>query len=283
MELPKTSGIYMVKNTINNKCYIGQSQDIRRRIWMHEHLLNNGIHYNPHLQNAWNKYGSSSFEVKVLELCLTDQLNEREMYYIQLYDSFKSGYNRTVGGGGIRGVKMSDSARQKMRDSHRDFSKENHPQARGVVLLNTGETFSCILNAAEKYHIAKSDISKNAKRCSRSAGSLNGVRLVWAYLEDYEVMSDEDIERLLYLGQAWIKGELCYKAKRVICLTTMDVFGTILEAADKYNMSTYMISSACHGKRNHETIDKESGKVFKWMFYDDYLLHQASDSLSGVS
>lgn len=93
-------GIYIIKNKVNNKVYIGQSVDIDKRIKKHFNLLENKTHYNEHLQNAFNKYGRNNFFVDVLEECPVEKLNEREKYYIQLYDSAtrEKGYNIEYGG-----------------------------------------------------------------------------------------------------------------------------------------------------------------------------------------
>ena len=50
-------GIYKITNLKNNKGYIGQSTDIKTRWINHKRELRNNIHRNPHLQNAFNKYG----------------------------------------------------------------------------------------------------------------------------------------------------------------------------------------------------------------------------------
>jgi len=60
------SGIYRVRNTIDGKMYIGSSVDVTRRLWEHKNRLVGNKNENPHLQNAWNKYGADNFE---FELC----------------------------------------------------------------------------------------------------------------------------------------------------------------------------------------------------------------------
>ena len=283
MDYPRESGIYMISNRKNNKQYIGQSQNIDARIRMHLCLLRNGKHYNCHLQSAWNKYGYTAFDISVLELCPVSDLNDREMYYICKYDSFQSGYNRTVGGDGIRGTVMSEASRAKMRESHFDCSRGNHPQARSVVLLNTGEIFDCIVDAADKYGISKCDISGNAKRQAHSAGSFNGKRLVWAYKEDYDAMSSSDIEQLLFKAQNCKRGKMCYKAKPVICISTGEKFDLITDAAVRYGISRSVIGAACNGKQKHAGRDKNTGEQLEWMFYKDYLNNCANSNLLSYS
>lgn len=93
-------GIYCIKNKTNGKRYIGKSIDIQERWKTHKMQLRNGNHVNPYLQRSWDKYGSDSFEFSILEECSDEILNEREKYWIELYDSFSDGFNLTRGGDG---------------------------------------------------------------------------------------------------------------------------------------------------------------------------------------
>lgn len=99
-------GIYKITNKINNKVYIGQSKDIYKRWIQHKTQLDREVKENSHFQNAWNKYGKENFRFKVIEKCHEDDLNNREIYWINEYNSFDSnyGYNKTTGGGQGRDV-----------------------------------------------------------------------------------------------------------------------------------------------------------------------------------
>ena len=108
------SGIYYIKNLVNDKMYVGQTGDFTNRWAHHRNDLKNGKHHNVKLQNAWNKYGEDNFEFGVLEECEPDKLNERETYWIEHYDSLKNGYNLSEGGDGIRGYKHTEEEIQKM-------------------------------------------------------------------------------------------------------------------------------------------------------------------------
>ena len=64
------TGVYQIKNIINNKIYIGSTkQCIRVRINHHLKALRNNKHKNTHLQNACNKYGESMYEFSILKIC----------------------------------------------------------------------------------------------------------------------------------------------------------------------------------------------------------------------
>lgn len=84
------SGIYEIRNINNNKKYIGSASNIKSRWEKHKRTLRNNNHANPHLQNAWNKYGEFSFTYSILEICPKDVLIEREQHYI---DSLCPEYN----------------------------------------------------------------------------------------------------------------------------------------------------------------------------------------------
>ena len=97
-------GIYKYENKLNGKIYIGLSRNIERRYAQHIYdatrLKKNkstGIDY------AINKYGIENFNFEIIELCDESQLNEKERYWINHYNSYKDGYNRTVGGESLSG------------------------------------------------------------------------------------------------------------------------------------------------------------------------------------
>lgn len=98
-------GIYKITNTINGKCYIGQSTDLAKRIHRHINTLLHGTNRNEHLQNAYKKYGVGSFIIEIIEECSAESLNEREIFWIDFYKAYDRnyGYNKTKGGQGGNG------------------------------------------------------------------------------------------------------------------------------------------------------------------------------------
>lgn len=107
-------GIYMIKNKINEKVYIGKTEEsFKRRWWHHSGLLKGNYHHNIHLQRAWNKYGEENFEFIILQICNeSDDINKLEQEYIEKYNSFNSGYNQTLGGEGALGNRLSDESKR---------------------------------------------------------------------------------------------------------------------------------------------------------------------------
>ena len=90
--------IYIIRNTINNKVYIGQTKVSVDTRWK-EHLRH--ARYGQQLINrAMRKYGVGNFYIETLEICDISVIDYREMYYIELYDSTNKskGYNISIGG-----------------------------------------------------------------------------------------------------------------------------------------------------------------------------------------
>lgn len=82
-------GIYKITNLINGKNYIGQSIHIEQR-WL-EHCRNSTKSL---IGQAIKKYGKENFSFQILEECNQNDLNKKESFYIQQYNSISpNGYN----------------------------------------------------------------------------------------------------------------------------------------------------------------------------------------------
>ncbi len=95
--MAKLVSIYRIRNLVNEKLYIGSSRWTQKRFNKHSALLNKGTHPNPHLQNAWNKYGKAAFVFELIEefpLGIPETaLREKEAALIKELDSINKGYN----------------------------------------------------------------------------------------------------------------------------------------------------------------------------------------------
>ena len=103
--------IYLMCNTINRKCYVGQTKHFDRRI--DEHFSRQG--HSPHLDNAILKYGRQAFAIHVLEVCPVDDLKVREIFWIATLDTYSHGYNLTRGGEGTNGFNYVESKGKKRK------------------------------------------------------------------------------------------------------------------------------------------------------------------------
>ena len=93
--------IYIIKNCINDKVYIGQTtQDYKDRFKQHCKLLKSNK--NQLIHKAIKKYGKENFYIEVLEECCIEKLNELEEFYILKFNSFGDGYNLCAGGNQAR-------------------------------------------------------------------------------------------------------------------------------------------------------------------------------------
>lgn len=121
--------IYKITNTVNNKCYIGQTKDFdsQSKKWGLEkrwkkHIYNAKTDRNKCVcfENAIRKYGHEKFKPEILIKCDTEDVNEFEILYIRVYESTekKYGYNITKGGEGINGVEYTESYRTNMSKGH---------------------------------------------------------------------------------------------------------------------------------------------------------------------
>ena len=90
----KISGIYKITNQKTNECYIGQAVDIATR-WKNHAKYGLGIDtpQNNKLYKAMQEDGLWNFSWELLEKCPKEQLDEKEQFYINLYQSKEYGYN----------------------------------------------------------------------------------------------------------------------------------------------------------------------------------------------
>ena len=123
---PKLAGIYIFKNNINGKCYIGQAVSLRKRI---KHHLSNikTNRYDLPLYKAINKYGMYNFTIDILYSFIPDKissteeliriLDELEVKYIEEYEAYTKGYNCTKGGDfGVLGLKFTEEQKKKVSE-----------------------------------------------------------------------------------------------------------------------------------------------------------------------
>lgn len=166
-DIPNVPGIYKITNSINRKCYIGQSIYLKKRLKRH---LSYKLHKdNLALYKAFDKYGVDKFTIEILEIVDTEKcdnikskLDKLEVFYIRKYNSYNSGYNQTIGGdAGIAGYKFTEEQRDKV-SKHSKLCAHNFYKPVYLKSIITGYTkmFISERHAAEDLKCSHSQISK---------------------------------------------------------------------------------------------------------------------------
>jgi group I intron endonuclease len=106
----KMIGIYKITNP-KGKVYIGQSVNIEKRWKAYKRAHPNELRDQRKLLNSLIKYGSENHIFEVLEECLGNVTNEREIFWIEYFNSIKNGLN--IREGGTHG-RLSEETKQKI-------------------------------------------------------------------------------------------------------------------------------------------------------------------------
>jgi group I intron endonuclease len=106
--------IYTIYNKQTGRYYVGQTIHELNKRWK-EHLYE-ARRMNPApLYKSLRKYGADKFNIRVIEECSSNILDERETYWISQYDSYNKGYNQTSGAGGQ--YRISEEVKNRIRDT----------------------------------------------------------------------------------------------------------------------------------------------------------------------
>jgi len=149
---PKQSGIYEIRNLTDGKVYVGSAVNLRQRFNKHNGALRSGSHFNPHLQNAYNKYGADSFSFKPILFCSRADL----LFYEQrALDTIKSKYNILPTAGSMLGHKASEASKAAMRKSHAGRPSRKYEYAGEKLTLNQLVELSGVPKTTIRYRFAQ--------------------------------------------------------------------------------------------------------------------------------
>ena len=101
VDIKDEPGIYKITSIETNKCYIGKSTNVKKRLQDHfkssvgiTSIADQAIHHAILEQGIWN------WMIEIITYCDKDKLNELEKYYIEFFKAVEFGYNKNSGGGG---------------------------------------------------------------------------------------------------------------------------------------------------------------------------------------
>ena len=174
--------IYIIKNDINTKVYIGQALDSKQRFKSHC----KGDYDNSLIDKAIQKYGKEHFWFEILESQI-ENYNEREKYWIRYYNSIKPfGYNILNGG-----------------DEPPVYYGDEHPNVKisdnDVINLkkDLAETTLSLSQLADKYNISKRQVLRINQGISRA--SLNEKYPIRKNPNINGKLTEEDIDNIIDL------------------------------------------------------------------------------------
>ena len=93
--------VYAIRNTVNGGMYVGSTTAYKQRWGVHRSALRRGVHHSFILQKAWDKYGESDFEFKVLVVCPAENriAYENMLMPLQRYNVLRTAKEQLVRGG----------------------------------------------------------------------------------------------------------------------------------------------------------------------------------------
>lgn len=249
--------IYKVTNDINNNVYIGKTTTSLEKRWK-RHIYDSyrTDRTTSKFHNAIKKYGENHFKIELIGRYDNDILNEKEKFYIKLYDSYKNGYNSTLGGDGnlILDISHNDVMEkynngQSILSISKDFSvsistisniiNEHQDQiidniTRLVCItknFNEITAFGNILDAYKWYSREKKCTYNNFKFCVKKAYKNKNIAFNYYWLTEEEYVSI--LNKNIDLNDIFVKRKVVPKNRiRLKCVDLNIVFNSCYEAGE---------------------------------------------------
>lgn len=214
--------IYKITNIANDKVYIGQTIGSLENRWYH-HIYNAlREKCKTKLGRAIRKYGEHSFKIEVIET--TDKLDEREIYFIQFFNSIKNGYNIKIGGNG---------------EPHAESTKKKIAKANGKRVW-TEEMRETMSKAIKSWHEERGFVPKSEETKRKISEGNKGRKIAPKAKEAMRAFNKS-------------------KMRPVICLTTGKEYESIMSACKDLSLNDGHMRMHLKGK--HKRV---KGFVFKY-------------------
>ena len=243
-----TCGIYMIRNKINDKVYIGQSIHIQNRLDGHKRELRKGRHDSRHLQFAWDKYGEENFEFLSICECKKEKLNEMEQYYILCFESYLGdfGYNTSLGG---QSSLMREETRIKIGNSVRGEKNGFYG----------------------KHHSEEQKAKWSEQRSGKNAPSYGRTGEKHPFYGKHHTEEAKEKMRQALTGTHYQKeGKDNPNSKVIYCIELDRVFYGIKNAGRELGIASQSIT-ACVNKRRKSAGKDKDGNSLHWVYYEEYL------------
>ena len=180
-------GIYQIRNTVNGKRYIGQSENLSHRKSCHFYNLVNQKHGNRYLQEDYNQ-NPEAFVFEILCKCGKEDLLDLEKFYIEKYKSSDRKYGYNIESGGLGPERFAEETKdriskakfgnkcmvgKKLTDSWKRNLALAQPHRKKVECIETGEVFESFSDAARKTGLNRTKIVSVCTGKRKKTGGLH--------------------------------------------------------------------------------------------------------------
>lgn len=245
--------IYITTNMINGKKYIGQRKFTKD--W--KYYLGSGLNLN----RAIKKYGRENFTRNIVAIAYSEEeLNKLEIEWIDFLNASKSRDYYNIAGGGY-----CNTSTGKTEDEIKEWRKKIGNSNIGRIVSE--ETRNKIRKSLHEYNINhKRILSEETKRKISNA-------------KKGKIQSDEHKNNLSKVRKGKNIGSSNGNSRKVICLTTGEIFDCLSDGHKKYNILLTDISACCRGRKKSAGKHPETGEKLIWMYYEDYVCQNDNGEL----
>jgi group I intron endonuclease len=185
------SGIYKIKNLLNNKIYIGSSLNIKYRINSHKRDLANNRHCNKKLQNSYNKYGLLNFSFEPILYCERTNLMMYEQLCIDITNCVSDGFNILITAGSPLGIKFGPMSQEtKLKISIKAKSRPPPSESQKLAISKTLKGYSRTVES----RIKQSESSRGSKKPSRTPEQLLATKELRRKLRQDKLQKEKELK-----------------------------------------------------------------------------------------
>ena len=247
------AGIYRFVNKINNKSYVGQAGDLNKRISKHMYMIRNKKDNNP-FYKAVIKYGIDSFDLEILDIVsdkAKEELDRLEIYYIDKYDCYSSGYNQTKGGdGGILGYKFTDDQKKHVSENTKSFISTYYKPVYAYNINSKNTIFAISVSAMS--NITKKHRCIWTRCCNKNLVTRDG----WIASNTKNGLEDKIKNIDLFYKQKDTKFKIVYY--KHFTYKGKEFIGSVPDAAKYFNISKSYLYGIVNGSRKSNILTIKS-------------------------